>query len=314
MRFPRSSAFLVAVLALAALAAGCLGDSGRLEGPSAPRFDKPAREARLALVLGSGGPRGFAHIGALLALEEAGIRPDLVVGSSAGALVGALYAAGLPPRQLEALARDVNVLEFFEVRMIAGGISTGRALQDYVNRHAGERWIEAFPIAFAAVAAREGTTDPVIFNAGDAGAAVRASSASPGQFQPVRIGSGSFVDGDEASPVPIRAARQLGARVVIAIDVSAHLASTPPGAPDEWTRKDERRAAQVRAEAGEADVLVHPDIGYYAGHTAEYRQRVIDIAARETRARVPEIRAAIARAQRAQANETASMPAGVAAR
>ncbi len=314
MRPSRTAAAFVAALAIAALGAGCAGDPGKIEGPGAPRFEKPSREPRVALVLGSGGPRGFAHIGALLALEEAGIRPDLVVGSSAGALVGALYASGLAPRELEALAKDLNVMDFFEFRLVTGSLATGRAVQDFVNRHVGERRIESFPMAFAAVATREGTLQPVVFNAGDAGAAVRASSASPGQFHPVRIGSESFVDGDEASPVPIRAARELGARVVIAIDVSALASTTPPDAPAEWVRKDERRAAQVLAEAGEADVLVHPDLGYYAGHTAEYRRRVIDIAARETRARLPDIRAALARVPGAQASATASIPAGVATR
>ncbi|MBK8324591.1 MAG: patatin-like phospholipase family protein [Betaproteobacteria bacterium] len=303
-----------AVAVFVFLVAGCLGDSGRLDGPDAPRFVKPSREPRLAVVLGSGGPRGFAHIGALLALEEAGIRPDLVVGSSAGALVGALYASGKSPGELQSLARDVNVLEFFEVRMVTGGLATGRALQDYVNRHVEGRPIESFPMAFAAVAAIDGTSRPVVLNAGNAGGAVRASSASPGQFEPVRIGGEALVDGDEASPVPIRVARQLGAKVVIAVDVSAYLATTPPGAPAEWVRKDERRAAQVRAEADEADVLVHPDIGYYAGHTAEYRQRVIAVAAAATRAKLPEIRAAIARAGAAQSSRAASMPAAETAR
>lgn len=310
----RSRARPAAVLFAAFALAGCPGFDERLDGPDAPRYVEPSAAPRVALVLGSGGPRGFAHIGLLLALEESGIRPDLLVGSSAGALVGALHAAGLTARQLESLAMDVNLLEFLEFRMVTGGPASGRALQDYVNRQVDGRRIERFPVAFAAVAAREGTSEAVIFNAGDAGAAVRASSASPGQFAPVRIGAGAYVDGDEASPVPIRAARRLGAKVVIAVDVSAHLATMPPGAPDSWVRKDLRRAAQVKAEAPEADVLLHPDIGYYAGHAVEYRRRVIDVARRETLARLPEIRAAIARAGAAQSAGNASMPPGPAAR
>jgi NTE family protein len=187
-------------------------------------------------------------------------------------------------------------------------------VQDYVNRHVDGRRIESFPVAFAAVAARDGTAEVVVLNAGDAGGAVRASSASPGQFTPVRIGGDTLVDGDEASPVPIRVARQFGATVVLAIDVSAHLETTPPGVPADWVRKDERRAAQVLAEAPFADVLVHPDFGYFAGHTAEYRQRVIDVALRETRARLPEIRAAIARAGAGQSSAKASAPEGPTAR
>lgn len=305
----------VATFVAAMALAGCIGPSEPIDGPDAPHFRDPAVVPRVALVLGSGGPRGFAHIGVLLALEEAGVRPDLIVGSSAGALVGALHAAGLSARELEALAMDVNLIEFFELRMVTGGPASGRALQDYVNRQVRGRRIERFPVAFAAVAAREGTGEPVIFNAGDAGAAVRASSASPGQFAPVRIGEARYVDGDEASPVPIRAARRLGAAVVIAVDVSAHLSSTPAGAPEAWIRKDRRRAAQVRAEAPEADVILHPDIGYYAGHDAEYRRRVIDIARRDALAGLPEIRAAIARAGAAgQSAGSASMPSGPAAR
>lgn len=305
---------VLATACLALLLAGCAGDGNRLDGPGAPRFVEPSREPRVALVLGSGGPRGFAHVGVLLALEEAGIRPDLVVGSSAGALVGALYAAGVSPRDLEALARGVNVLDFLETSMVTGGLATGRGMQDFVNRHVGGQPIEAFPLGFAAVAAREGTEQMVVLNAGDAGGAVRASSASPGRFVPVRIGADSLVDGDEASPVPIRAARRLGARVVIAVDVSAHAGSTPPDAPAAWVVKDERRAAKVRAEAAEADVLLHPDLGYYAGHSEEYRERVIAIAARATRERLGEIRAAIARAGGAQSSRTASMPADSTAR
>jgi len=306
----RWSGALVAGVALLA----CTGDDGRLEGDGAPRFEAPAHAPRLALVLGSGGPRGFAHVGALLALEDAGIRPDLVVGSSAGALVGALFAAGIPARDLEALAQEVNVLEFFEWRMATGRPASGRALQDFVNRHLDGRPIERLPIAFAAVAARQDTREIAVFNAGDAGGAVRASSASPGQFEPVRIRGAAFVDGDEASPVPIAAARALGARVVVAVDVSAHAASTPERAPREWVRKDERRAARVRAEAPGADVLVHPDIGYYAGHDADYRRRVIAIARRETERRMPEIRAAVARADLAQPSATVSSLPGVATR
>jgi NTE family protein len=267
----------------------------------------------VALVLGSGGPRGFAHVGALKALEEAGIRPDLVVGSSAGALVGALYASGIPAGELDALARNVNVAEFFELRMVTGALATGRAVQEYVNRHVGNRPIERFGVPFAAVATRLRDGAVTIFNHGDAGAAVRASSASPGQFEPVGILGERYVDGDEASPVPMAAARSLGAQVVIAVDVSAYIASTPAGVPAEWVAKDERRARQIAGESGSADVLVHPDLGYYAGHSEEYRRRIIAIAQDATRAKIPEIRAAISRAAN-QASATASSPSGEATR
>ena len=157
--------------------------------------------------------------------------------------------------------------------------------------------IEQLPIAFAATATRERDSTLVAFNRGDTGIAVRASAASPGQFEPVRISGETYVDGDESSPVPIRAARRLGARVVIAVDVSAYVETTPPGVPAEWVAKDARRAKQVAAEAPEADVLIHPDLGYFAGRSEGYRHRVIAAAERATRAQLPALLAAAARAK-----------------
>ena len=263
-----------------------------------PRFAPPPAAFRpaVALVLGSGGPRGFAHIGVLKVLEENGIRPDLIVGSSVGAMVGALYANGMSAADLEREAYQINVLAFFEFRMLGGRAASGSMTQAWVNERVDGKPLEQLrtPLAVAATRVRDGKL--VVFNQGDTGLAVRASSASPGQFEPVRIGEELFVDGDEASPVPIRAARALGAKFVIAVDVSAHVETTPPNAPREWVEKDERRARQVKAEAVEADVLLHPDIGYYAGHNEEYRRRVIAAAEKYAREQLPAIRAAYAKA------------------
>lgn len=303
------------MIAAVLLAAGC-----NVEVPPErlPRFEPPTAP-RVALVLGSGGPRGFAHVGVIKVLEENGVRPDLIVGASVGAMVGALYAAGLPAAELERLSADLDVRRFFiEWRVLRGRPASGEAVQHYVNMHVGNRPMEALPTRFAAAATRLPDRALVLFNHGDTGLAVRASGASPGQFEPVRIGADHFVDGDEASPVPIVAARALGAKVVIAVDVSAYAASTPPGVPREWIVKDERRARQVAAEAPAADVLLHPDIGYYAGHDEEYRRRVMRIAESYTRSRMPAIRAALSAAgvvpAGAQTPSTARMPSGEASR
>jgi NTE family protein len=194
----------------------------------------PGRHPALALVLGSGGPRGFAHIGVLKVLEEAGIHPDLIVGSSVGAMVGALYATGMSAAELERAAYGINVLDFFEFRMLGGGVATGKVTQAWVNEHVGNRPLEGLRIPLVVAATRTRDHALTLFNHGDTGLAVRASSASPGQFAAVRIGPETYVDGDEASPVPIRAARSLGAKVVIAVDVSAYVESTPTSAPKEW--------------------------------------------------------------------------------
>lgn len=314
---PLKAGFTAALAAL--LLAGCGPDEvapGRL-----PRFEPPAPGSpapRIALVLGSGGPRGFAHIGVLKVLEENGIRPDLVVGSSVGAMVGVLCAGGYDAASLERMARDLNVMDFFlEWRMLGGGPASGAAVQQYVNDKLGGRTLEQLPVPFVAVAARANDRKAVLFNRGDAGLAVRASGASPGQFSPVSIGEQQLVDGDEASPVPVKVARALGARFVIAVDVSAYLEDTPPNAPASWVRKDERRARQIAAETGEADVVLHPNIGYYAGHDEAYRVRVIAAAERYAREAMPRVKAALAKAglpATPQKSPSASMPAALAAR
>ena len=296
------------------LAAGCTATE-EVPPERLPRFvaanGGPA--PTVALVLGSGGPRGFAHIGVLKVLEENGIRADLVVGASVGAMVGALYANGVSASELEREAYGIKVLDFFEVGMLGGGPASGAMTQKWVNEHVGGKPLEALrmPLVVGATRVRDGKL--VLFNHGDTGLAVRASSASPGQFKPVAVGEEVYVDGDESSPVPIRAARSLGAKLVIAVDVSAYESTTPPNVPREWVEKDARRAKQVAAEAPAADVLLHPDIGYYAGHSEDYRRRVIAAAEAYTRAHLPAIRAAFAKAGLAvpqpKAGSTLRMPA-----
>jgi len=273
-----------------------------------PRFVQPAGpRPHLALVLGSGGPRGFAHIGVIKVLEENGIHPDLIVGSSVGAMVGALYASGMKAATLEKTALGLNLLEFFEVRTMGGGEASGGPIERYVNECVHDRPLEALGTPFVVVATRTRDHHLALFNHGDTGRAVRASAASPGEFKPVPVGGELYIDGDEASPVPIRVARQLGAEIVIAVDMSAYLEETPPGVPREWVAKDERRRRQIDAEAPGADILLHPDIGYYAGHNEEYRKRVIAAAERYTRQRLPEIKAVMARGQKPS---TARIPSG----
>jgi NTE family protein len=303
------------LLACAALSlAGCNLD-GDLPKERMPRFEPPATAPRVALVLGSGGPRGFAHIGVLKVLEDNGIKPDLVIGSSVGSMVGALYAAGLSAREIEKLAYDLNVMDFFEFKQLGGGLSSGAAVQTYVNARVHDKPMEQLKIAFVAAATRVSDGKLALFNHGDTGLAVRASGASPGQFEPVRVGDEMYLDGDEASPVPIKAARALGAKVVIAVDVSAYAKDTPANVPHDWVVKDERRARQVAAESGDADVILHPNIGYYAGHTDAYRRNVIAIAERYTRESLPAIQAALKRAGMPVQNAAmARMPAGEASR
>ena len=140
-----------------------------------------------------------------------------------------------------------------------------------------------------------------IFNNGDTGAAVRASSAVPDRFYAVRIANVTYVDGDVASPVPVSAARTLGAHVVIAVDISARVDNVPHGVPDDWLKLDRERRTRIDAEVKGADVLIQPDIGYFAGTSGSYRTRVINAAAEATRAALPRISAALARVRSSSA-------------
>ncbi|HEX4332530.1 MAG TPA: patatin-like phospholipase family protein [Usitatibacter sp.] len=304
-----------AQLALVLALAGCYDTAVAPE--RMPRYVAPSGPApRVALVLGSGGPRGFAHIGVLKALDDAGIKPDLIVGSSVGAMVGALYCSGISGAELEKMAYQIKMLDFFEFSMLTGKPSSGVGIQRYVDAKIHGKALEQLGTPMVAIATRLSDRQLVMFNHGDAGLAVRASSASPGQFDPVRIGNDTFVDGDETSPVPIRIARKLGARVVIAVDVSAFAQDTPPGVPQAWVDKDARRARQVAAESPLADVVIHPNIGYYAGESDSYRHRVIGIAEDVARNDIPRIRTALARAgiDAAHTASTARIPSGDASR
>jgi NTE family protein len=232
-------------------------------------------------------------------------------------MVGAVYAAGTRAPELEREALGLNVMRFFELSMVGGGRSSGGYTQTWVNDHVGGRPIEALDIPLVVTAKRVRDGQLALFNRGDTGLAVRASSASPETFEPVAIGEETYIDGDEASPVPIRVARSLGARVVIAVDVSAYAETTPPGVPREWVEKDARRARIVAQEAPAANIVLHPDIGYYAGHSVEYRKRVIAAAEAYTRKRLPEILAAtkaVGPKDQPASMSTGRIPPGVASR
>lgn len=273
------------------------------DGAHPPHFAAPREGERyaMALVLGSGGRRGFAHAGVLRALEDAGVKPDLIVGVSIGAVIGALYASGMTAAEIERLALELDLSALRDLSWLYWGRVRGQRLQDFVNARVRKQPLEALGVRLAVVATREQDGALAIFNRGDTGVAVRASSAVPGRFFPVCINGVNYIDGDVASPVPVRAARTLGAQVVIAVDISARPEKAPANVPAEWVTRDRERRARIDAEAAGADVLIHPDIGYFAGTSTSYRQRVIAVAAEATRAALPRIIAAVAKVRPRQA-------------
>ena len=191
--------------------------------PPAPVMVAP-RKVKIALALGGGAARGFAHIGVIKALESQGIVPDIVVGTSAGSVVGAMYAAGYNGFSLQKMAMDMDeamisdwALPLFST---APGMLKGEALQNYVNKTVGNKPIEKLKIPFGAVAVDLKNGQPILFVRGNTGMAVRASSSVPGVFQPVTIGNRTFVDGGLVAPVPVKYAREMGGEFIIAVNIS----------------------------------------------------------------------------------------------
>jgi NTE family protein len=156
-------------------------------------------------------------------LEEAGIRPVLVAGTSAGSVVAAIYASGKNGSQLQQVAETMEeaAITDWSLPIFSRGMLKGEALARYVNSQVAARHIEDMPLTLGIVATDLNTGQDVIFQRGDTGLAVRASSAVPAVFQPVKISGHEYVDGGLVSPVPVRAARQMGAELIVAVDISS---------------------------------------------------------------------------------------------
>ena len=181
----------------------------------------PPRRPRIGLALGGGAARGFAHIGVIQVLEENGLAPDLVAGTSAGSLVAALYASGRNGNELAVLADAMDETAFADWSYPGRGLIRGEALAKFVRDKTGRRDIEQMRIPLGIAATDLDSGQGILFRRGDTGTAVRASSAVPAVFQPVRIGTHEYVDGGLSAPVPVHHARDMGAEFVIAVDISA---------------------------------------------------------------------------------------------
>ena len=224
----------------------------------------PPKVLHLGLALGGGAARGFAHVGVIQVLEEAGIQPELVVGTSAGSLVAALYASGKNSAQLRRVAETMEEAEITDWMMpiLNRGALRGEALARYVNAQVGNRLIEQMKMPLGIVATDLHNGEPVLFRRGNTGAAVRASSAVPAVFQPVKIGSREYVDGGLVSPVPVRQAREMGANVVIAVDIS----TDPEGSPASDTFQILMQTFNIMGKSlntvllKDADIVVKPSL------------------------------------------------------
>lgn len=221
------------------------------------------REPVIALALGGGGAKGFAHIGAIKVLESHGIKAKIVTGTSAGSFVGSLYASGKSPYQLQELALKLEEADIRDLTLSKQGFITGQKLQDYVNRQIGNKPIQQFPIRFAAVATQLDNGQKIAFNQGNAGQAVRASCSIPNVFIPATINGKRYVDGGLVSPIPVQTARDMGADLVIAIDISARPKAGQ--ASSFWGLLDQTLNIMgqqgINQELAQADVVITPAVG-----------------------------------------------------
>jgi NTE family protein len=267
---------------IASLSACAPGDVDH-RGPDAPSAGALPKPPRTAWVFSSGGPRGYVHVGVLKGLAELGLAPDLVVGSSVGALIGVLCASGRSAAEIEALALDAQPWKLAGIALGGSEWLSGAPLASFMREQAGVSRLEQLPVPAVCVAKRIDGAGPgaaggdlVAFNRGDLGVAVQAACAIEGRFAPVRIRGQRHVDADLHMPMPVRVARTLGATRVLAVDASAFEDRAPAGA-EAYREGDLRKRTLTAPDAALATVLLHPDFGYWAGNSREYRQRLIDV-------------------------------------
>ena len=278
-------------LGAAGLLAGCALQAERDHtGPDAPSVVPLAKLPRVAWVFSSGGPRGFVHVGVLQALDELGLRPDVIVGASAGALVGTLFAAGMPARQI--VQEAMNLQPWQLLRWAPGGSQRWAAtgLADWVQQAVGGRPLQDLPLPMVCAVQRLRDGAVLGFNHGHAGLAVQASGAIEGRLTPVVIRGEAYADADQRMPLPVRLARAAGASRVLAIDASAHEDRAPEGA-ERYRAGDLHKRALTLPDAHLADLVLQPDFGYWVSLSDDFKRRAIAAGYQATLAAAPALRA-----------------------
>jgi NTE family protein len=288
-----------AVIAMAGLLlAGCATPPT----PTPPVTPAPVaatvRPVRIGLALGGGAARGFAHVGVIAVLEEAGLKPQVIAGTSAGSLVAALYASGKTSAQLQQTALSMEEVAFTDwmLPIFGRGMFRGDALARYVNDLVAGRLIENMAIPLGIVATDLNSGEAVLFRRGDAGTAVRASSAVPAVFVPVKISGREYVDGGLVAPVPVKFVRQMGADPVVAVDIS----SPPEANPASDTLQILLQTFAIMGksinqyELKEADVVVRPSQVGLKSADFSARERAIASGRAAMLAALPALRARIA--------------------
>ena len=258
---------------------------------------------KVGIALGGGAAKGFAHIGVIKMLEANGITPVVVSGTSAGSVVGALYASGMDAYAMQEKAFALDESKIRDVSLFSGGVVKGQKLQDYVNELVGGRTLEKMRKPFAVVATRLNDGERTVFVRGNTGQAVRASSSIPGVFEAVAIGKAHYVDGGVVSPVPVDAARELGADFVIAVDISskANGIASPTSMLGNVNQSITIMGQKLGAlELARADIVIRPKVTDIGAADFAQKNRAILEGERAAQAALPEIRKKIAALQAAR--------------
>jgi NTE family protein len=240
----------------------------------APKEARPTpKPAKIALVLGAGAARGFAHIGVLKVLESNNIPIHMIVGTSAGSFVGSLYSYGFNAFELQKLSFGIERDDIIDFTIPDNGFIKGEKLEAYINHLVRNTPIEKLRIPFYAVATDLQSGREVVFASGNTGTSVRASCSIPGIFVPTAISGRVYVDGGVVSPVAVEAARRLGADVVIAVDLSEGAGASPPtGTIETILQSISIMYSKLAAmQLAKADVVIQPKVAYIG--SADFSKR-----------------------------------------
>lgn len=270
--------------------------SALLNGCATTSADFPAsRPAKIAVVLGAGAAKGFAHIGVLKILEAQKVPIHMIVGTSAGSFVGSLYAYGYDAYTLQTIALSLEQSDVTELTIPNNGFIKGERLRDFVNAKVQGQPIEKLKIPFYAIATDIRSGKEVAFHSGNTGMAVQASSAVPGVFQPARFSGTSYVDGGVVNPLPVDVAKKYGADVVIAVDITYGVDTSIPTTTMETIMKSigimYNRISQV--PISQADVVIRPKVGFVGSADFSLRNEAILEGEKAASAAMPAIKAIV---------------------
>jgi NTE family protein len=244
----------------------------------APKEVKPPpKPAKIAIVLGAGASKGFAHIGVLKVLESNKIPIHMIVGTSAGSFVGSLYAYGYNAFQLQKMSFSIERGDIVDLTIPDNGFIKGEKLEEYINEKLKNTPIEKLRIPFYAVTTDIQNGQEVVFGKGNTGTAVRASCSIPGIFKPVKISDRVYIDGGVVSPVAVDAARKLGADFVIAVDISSDVESTPPESTIETILQSISimYSKLSSIQISKADIVIRPKVGYIGSSDFSKRHEAV---------------------------------------